>query len=194
MGQFNSDNELIRLISIGDREAFAHAYRTHVENLHGFIFSICYDKELTEEILQNLFLKIWENRAEMVHVLALKPYLFKCAKNQLLNHLKREKVREKSLKIITERTELFKNTTEDGLAYREYYALAMDAINLLPEKRKMIFKLRLHDERSLDEIAGHLKISKSVVKKQLYSGMSFVRKYLLKNGDIVALVLSTFLG
>jgi RNA polymerase sigma-70 factor (ECF subfamily) len=67
--------------------------------------------------------------------------------------------------------------------------MAQHAIDLLPEKRKQIFKLRLNDDLTLDEIALKLHISKSVVKKQLYAGVSFVRKYLYKHGEIIAVFL-----
>jgi RNA polymerase sigma-70 factor (family 1) len=190
-----NEAELLKLISNGDQDAFAVVYTTYLNNIYRYVYSICYTKETSEEIVQELFIKVWENRGNLVNVTSLKPYLYRSAKNLLLNHINRSKIELKVFDLI----ELYKReevnaTTDSDLVYNDYYRIAQDAINLLPEKRRQIFRLRLNDDLSLDEIALRLSISKGVVKKQLYNGISFVRRYLNKHEIIMLIIFLEDLG
>lgn len=184
-----NDPELINRIANGDREAFAQFYTAYLKNIYKYIYSICYVKETSEEIVQELFLKVWENRENLVNVRSVKAYLYQSAKHLLFDYIRRLQVESKALDIIELNALIGENYTDNHFIYSEYYQMAQQAIDLLPEKRKQIFKLRLNDELTLDEIALKLHISKSVVKKQLYAGVSFVRKYLYKHGEIVMVLL-----
>jgi RNA polymerase sigma-70 factor (family 1) len=184
-----NESDLIQLISKGDQEAFSLFYKTYLNNLSGYVFTICNDKETSEEIVQDLFLKIWENRSQLPYITAVKSYLYRSAKNLLLDRIRRSRAESKVLDVIEMDNRGRESNSEHDLIYKEYYTMAQHAIELLPEKRKEIFKLRLDDGLSLDEIACKLCISKSVVKKQLYSGISFVRKYLYQHGQIIAMLL-----
>ncbi|UOE47501.1 RNA polymerase sigma-70 factor [Mucilaginibacter sp. SMC90] len=181
--------ELIDLIAQGDRKAFAQFYAAHLGNVYKYVFSITYSKETSEEIVQELFLKVWENRESLPRIKFIKTYLYQSAKNLLLDYIRRLKVESRVMDVIELHTPAGENYTENHLVYNEYYQIARQAINLLPEKRRKIFELRLNDGLSLDEIAMKLKISKSVVKKQLYAGVNFVRKYLSKHSEIAVLAL-----
>ncbi|MEO3403517.1 RNA polymerase sigma-70 factor [Mucilaginibacter sp. CAU 1740] len=183
-----NEPELINLIANGDREAFAQFYRAYLKNIYKYIFSISYSKETSEEIVQELFLKVWENRENLGKVKSAKAYLYQCAKNLLLDHIRRSRVESRVMDVIELNALAGENYTENSLAYGEYYQIAQRAIDLLPEKRKLIFKLRLNDDLSLDEIALKLHISKSVVKKQLYAGVNFVRKYINEHSEIAVLI------
>jgi len=185
----NIEAELIQRFSKGDHEAFARIYKLYQNNIYKYIYSICYNKEISEEIVHDLFIKIWENRAELEQVSHIKSYLYRSAKNLLLNHIQRVKTETRIMDIMELRARNTEGVTDDELIYNEYYRIAQHAIDLLPDKRKQIFKLRLDEDLSLDEIAEKLNISKSVVKKQLYAGINFVRKYLGKHGDLLILVL-----
>jgi len=184
-----NETELIDLIANGDREAFAQLYKKYLNNIYRFIFCICNSRETSEEIVQELFVKIWVGRENLKNVASIKPYLYQSAKNLLLNHIKRSQVETKVFKLIDFNRRDAVNQADGELIYNEYYRMAQNAIELLPEKRKEIFKLRLNNDLSLDEISQQMQISKSVVKKQLYSGISFVRNYLQKHGEIGALLL-----
>jgi RNA polymerase sigma-70 factor (ECF subfamily) len=118
----------------------------------------------------------------------VKSYLFQTAKNISLNYIKRAKIEGRVLNVVENNSKNTINLLENELVYNEYSELAKAAIDMLPVKRKEIFKLRLHDDLSLDEISQKLHISKSVVKKQLYSGMNFVRGYLSRHGAFTILM------
>jgi len=189
----NDDKELLLLISKGDRVAFSCLYNRYGNNLLRFVSGLCFSKEVSEEIVQDLFLKIWLQRADLGHITAIKPYLYRSAKNMLLNHLRTLQKEARVLEVVSSDSLKSTNRLEDEIIYNEYYTLAQTAIDLLPSKRKMIFKMRHDDDLSLDEISQRLSISKSVVKKQLYSGIHFVRAYLNKQGNIITLLIGVVL-
>jgi RNA polymerase sigma-70 factor (family 1) len=187
------DNDLLCRISTGDRAAFTLLYSRYIGNLTRFISSICFSKEISEEIVQDLFLKIWLDRENITAIGSIKPYLYKAAKNRLLNHLKKKQTEIKVLDTIGMAKASEGYGVEEELTYAEYYHIAQTAIDRLPVKRKEIFKLRHEQDLSLDEISQKLHISKSVVKKQLYTGIHFVKTYLSKYGEInILLVVLSF--
>jgi RNA polymerase sigma-70 factor (family 1) len=187
------EKELLLLISKGDRAAFSFLYNRYGNNLLRFVSSFCFSKEVSEEIVQDLFVKIWSQREDIIYVTAIKPYLYRSAKNLLLNYVRTLQKEARVLEVIRADALQTTNHIEDEVIYNEYYGIAQTAIDLLPVKRKMIFKMRHDDDLSLDEISERLSISKSVVKKQLYSGIHFVREYLNKRGDIATLFIGILL-
>jgi RNA polymerase sigma-70 factor (family 1) len=176
------DEKLLLLISQGDRAAFSYLYNYYGNNLLRFVSSLCFSKEVSEEIVQDLFLKIWLHRESLVNVTAVKPYLYQSAKNLLLNHIRTLQKEARVIDKVKTNPLQANNYVEDEIIYNEFYGLAQTAIDLLPHKRKIIFKMHHYDALSLDEISEKLAISKSVVKKQLYSGIHFVRNFLSKQG------------
>jgi RNA polymerase sigma-70 factor (family 1) len=173
-----TESELMGKIAGGDRTAFSVLYGQHLSGLYNYIYLFTKSRAAAEEIVQDVFVKIWEKREGLVHVNSFKPYLYKSAKNLLLDEIRRNAIKTRVINALKPDTEESQGNTDDGIIYKEYQKIADMAIGLLPEKRRAIFLMRTREELSLDEIAERLGISKSVVKKQLYAGISFVRQYL----------------
>ncbi len=178
------EKALLALVAKGDRQAFKQLYTSHLNNLYRSVFLFTKSKEETEEILQEIFIKIWENREKLSEVDSLKNYLFRFAKNKLLDNIRHLQVRQRALSEIRRTKDISENTTRDQCTYKEYYYLVQQAIEKLPPKRKLIFRLNIENGLSQDEIAGQLNISKSVVQKQIYKASYFVREYLLEHGEL----------
>ena len=177
------ENALLLLAATGDRQAFTQLYKAHLNNCYNYIFLFTKSKEETEEILQEVFVKIWEGREKLANVQSFKNYLLKSAKNKLLDHVRKEQIRHRVLTEIKRNNSIVQENTNDDFAYREYYRIVQDAIEKLPPKRKLIFRLNTENGLSHNEIAVQLNISKSVVKNQLYKAYDFVRQYLSKHGE-----------
>lgn len=188
-----NEKALLALVASGNREAFAQLYITHLNGLFRYIYLFTKSKEETEEILQDLFLKIWETREKLTEVDSFKNYVYRIAKNKVIDHVRHLQIRHRVLSEIKRTKELSGVSTSDHCAYREYYQLVQQAIEKLPPKRKLIFRLTIENGLSLDEIARQLKISPSVVQKQTYKASHFVREYLFKHGEIAFPILLIFL-
>ena len=187
------ESTLLAMVATGDRKAFAQLYTTHLDNLYRYIFLFTKNKQEAEEILQEIFIKIWEGREKLAEVDSFQHYLFRMAKNKVLDNVRHLQVRQRVLSEIKRTKDIAETTTGDQCAYREYYQVVQQAIEKLPPKRKLIFRLNIENGLSTEEIALQLHISKSVVQKQTYKAAHFVREYLFKHGEISFPVLVAFL-
>jgi RNA polymerase sigma-70 factor (ECF subfamily) len=191
-----ADNEgkvLLEKIAIGDRDAFAKFYRSHLDSLFRYIYLFTKSKEETEEILQEIFIKIWENREKLMSVDRPDNYLLQISKNRVIDKVRSQQFRQRVLSQLRRSKEAFSSSTADDCAFREYYRVVQEAIEKLPPKRKLIFRLNTENGFSADEIARQLKISRPVVQKQLYSASHFVKKYLFEHGELSFCTLFCFL-
>lgn len=178
MKDVSEELELLLRVADGDRPAFNLLYIKYLQNLRKFVVSICSDTNLADELVQDIFVKIWLNRKNLPLIESFKPYLYRCARNILIDHIRKSKTQIKIKEVSKNLEEDCSINTDDHLIYTQTLSHLHSGINLLPEKRKKIIELKIHEDLSLDEIALQLKISKSVVKKQLYTGMAFLRNHL----------------
>lgn len=186
--EFNEQALLERLIA-GDHQAFTQLYLVYLGNLYRYASLFFPDKVAAEEIVQDIFIKIWEKREQLAGVKSFKQYLFKAAKNHLLNAIRNEQIKHKVLGHLQQQAELSAADTQNRVDYRAYALAVEKAVRLLTPKRRRIFQLSVHEGYSLDEIAGILRISKPVVKKQLYAAYDFVRAYLQKHGEMTVFLM-----
>lgn len=175
---------LLKRIASGDRLAFTQFYSSHIDHLYKFVYLFTKSKEETEELLQDIFIKIWENREKLTEIEYARNYLMQVARNKVIDKLRNLQIRRRVLAEIKRSKEVFDSSTGDECAFREYYRIVQQAIDKLPPKRRVIFRLNIENGLSHDEIAQQLKISRSVVQKQLYSASHFVRNYLVQHAEI----------
>lgn len=179
-----NENELLLQVATGDRGAFTKLYSQYLDAAFHYVYLFTKSKDDTEEILQEVFVKIWENREKLGEIQSFKNYLFKAAKNRVLDEVRKEQVRYRVLTEIKRGRNVDDKSTEDTLAYKDYYRVVQQAIEKLPPKRKLIFRLNTENGLSHDEIAAQLGVSKSMVKNQLYKAYDFVRHYLSQHGGL----------
>jgi len=169
---------LLRQAAAGSREAYAALYRYFLPKLYQYTYNIVRSKEDTKELLQDIFLKLWEKKEDLEKVSSLNSYLFRMAHNKLMNLFDHQKVRQKAMDYIGMHAVETGSTLEDEYIYNEYSETARRAVNSLPPKRRQVFELSNMHDLSYDEIAAELQISKSMVKKQLYSANRQIKDYL----------------
>ncbi|MBE5322149.1 RNA polymerase sigma factor [Pedobacter sp. MR2016-19] len=178
MKDVSEELELLLRVADGDRLAFNLLYKKYLHNLRKFVASISGNTDLADELVQDIFVKIWLNRKNLPLIGSFKPYLYRCARNLLIDHIRKSKTQIRIKEVSKTLEENSSVSTDDNLIYSQTLSQLYNGINLLPEKRKKIVELKINDDLSLDEIALQLKISKSVVKKQLYTGIAFLRNHL----------------
>lgn len=177
------DEELLRDLHNGSREAFTRIYTFYQPRMLRYLAPFIYpDEGLGEEIVQEVFVRLWMRRRDLQHVQALEPYLKKMARNQLLNVVKAARIKERHELQASEGRSAWVDEIEDNYRFKEYYALTREALDLLPERRRYLFQLSTVEGYSLDEIAVLTNLSKAVVKKQLTLTNQFLRKHLQERG------------
>jgi len=165
----------------GDREAFSILYTHYYTGLYRFVFFILKSPEDSEEIIQDVFLKIWVKRETLTGIRSFEDYLFRMAKNRIFDSTKQVRTRRKLNRHIAPTTEEGADSPFDDLLFQQYHVAAMEAINQLSQRRREIFLMNARDERTAREIAVLLNISLPAVKKQLHEARHFIKEYLRKN-------------
>ena len=171
-----SDNDLLVRISEGDRHAFRELYLHYTPVLYSFINSLCNDDALCEDIVQEVFIKLWDNRTKAKAIQHVKAYLLKAAKNRFLNELRKQQ-NERTFINNSRYNGIDTETPEQQLTIKEGMRLGDEALARLSPKKKIIVALSTREDLSLDEISSRVGSSKNVVKKLLYQGLAAIRKY-----------------
>jgi RNA polymerase sigma-70 factor (family 1) len=171
-----SDNDLLVRISEGDRLAFRELYQRYTPLLYPFIKSLCNEDALCEDIVQEVFIKMWDNRAKAANIKQVKSYLFKAAKNRFLNELRKQK-NERTFINNRHYNGIDTETPEQQLTFKEGMRLGDEALARLSPRKRLIVELSTRQELSLDEISSKIGSSRNVVKKLLYQGLATMRKY-----------------
>lgn len=179
----HNEKELLVQVSHGDREAFKVLYTTCYPHVQRYISLFETSGRVLDDLTQDVFVRIWEKRARLVEVESFKGYLFMVTRNVVLNFIRAIKVRRK-IKELDETVVVGENDLENELLYKQYYGVAVEAMEKLPPGRRKVLKMSIDEGLTLDEIAARLDISRSGVKKQLYAATAFVRQYLQEHGEI----------
>ena len=182
-----NERELLRQISHGDRAIFKTLYTTYFGDVQHYISLFEPPGNSLDELTQDVFVRIWEKRSYLERVDSFKGYLFVVTRNVVFNYLRGLKVQQK-VKELSEADGAGRNETEDQLLFKQYYRIALEAMEKLPPGRRKVLKMSIDDGLTLDEIAVELQISRAGVKKQLYAATSFVRQYLQEHGELTALL------
>lgn len=165
-----SDKELWRLISQeGDRTAFEQLYRRTLHALLGAIYKWADDAEEAEDILQEVFLDLWEKRAKIQIKNEVFSYLYSMARYKIFDRLREKQLTEKQIKawalVMQEEAVTTAAFLEEELASRE--AVVSSELEQLPAQMKKVYLLSAEQGKSIREISEELLVSPSTVKNHL---------------------------
>jgi len=167
---------LLESLKKGDDRAFNELYNSYREPALRFCNSILKDIEESENIIQEVFIKIWNRRETINPELNFTSYLFTIIKNRVFDHLKEVKKNEFLKEKFWEKVLEYKAV--DNEIKEERFAKIKEAVENLSEKRKEIIKLNYEEGKSYEEIAQQLNISKNTVKNQLVKAKQVIRTQL----------------
>ena len=159
--------EQIKGFREGNETAFRKIYLHFGPKIYSFAFSFLKEKQQSEEIVQETFLALWENRQKFDESRALEPYLFTIAKRLVLDQLRKvvntKVLRGKLLVTIAKQH----NETEEQIIFSDMLVFAERAIDELPKQQQIVFRLSRMEGLSYEEIAERLSLSKNTVKNHL---------------------------
>jgi len=170
------DNVLTAKIISGNKTAFKEVYSKHWKGIFVIAYSFLKSKEEAEDAVQDIFVKFWTKRALLSDQLNYKPYLFKLARNSLINIV--NSVAKKNTTALSEIREPGNNYVENEMDYKELFNLASQAISQLPPKRKIIFELKRKEGLDSNEIAHEMGISRVMVQRQLKLAKLSINKFI----------------
>ncbi len=157
------DFEILSGIQQSDEKSFDLLFDIYYEKLCNYSASIIHDFDVAEDIIQDLFAKLWVDRKHIKIKSSFKSYLFRSAYNACLDYLKHLKVRGNYQSLNTNQSSSF----NDSLEYVELLEKLETGINQLPEQCRAIFKLSRFENLKYKEIAKKLNISENTVDTQI---------------------------
>jgi len=171
--------DFIHRLRDGDHAAFELLLARHTGPLITFIRSLIGSEEEAEELTQNIFVSLWENRHSLDPDSNLDGYIFRMAKSRALNYLRHIKIRVKFHEYALHHAhESVENPPDALFEKEESEALISAAVNSMPEIRRKVYGLSRNDGYSNEKIAEELGIATATVKKHINLALKDIRKAL----------------
>lgn len=186
---FTNDADLLSLLQTGDEHAFQEIYNRYWHRLYKMAASKVGCQENAKEIVQDVFLVLWQRRGE-VQIEELNRYLFTAVKYGALKSIRKEIVRRQYEESIIEKAPQLSEDTENTLAFEELTDAIAHAMDQLPEKIREIFRLNRMQHKSAREISGLLNIPERTVEYHITQALHLMRSYL--KDYVISLFIATF--
>lgn len=179
MYTISSDEKILILLLAEDNEAaFEKLYRLYSERLFSYLIRVIKLEDVACELLQDIFLKVWNNRKHIDAELCFRSYMFRIAENLVYDFF-RKAARDKKLQAILINTACKNyNPIEESICLKENGKLLQSAINTLPPKRRQVFKLVKMEECSYEEVSRLLNISVSTINDHIVKATKSIRENL----------------
>lgn len=190
--------QLMTLIANGDERAFRELYDLYYTPLTVYANRIVGDLDIALDIVQNIFVGLYSERERMLQISSIRSYLYQSVHNHSLNEIKHQKIVQKhqqeTLKNassqkannvnITEDVHEGTNTLDDAtpeelIEYAELQSKIEQAISSLPSQCQLVFRMSRMEEKTNDEIAAELNLSKRTVETQISKALKRLRDVLL---------------
>lgn len=176
MDRLNADSKfLIRRLRRGDETAYELLFKEYYQMLTVFARRYLNDLEDAKEIVQDLFVSLYEKRENLDINSSLKSYLFRSIHNRCVNHLNAQKIRHKYVEYTNYTADIRDNSLEQEVNRTEMEHLLYKAIADLPPKCQDIFKMNRFEGLSNGEIAEKLNLSKRTVETQISKALRILR-------------------
>jgi RNA polymerase sigma-70 factor (ECF subfamily) len=169
---------LQKLLHDNEEQFMEYIFRTYYASLCKTVYNITRDSDAAEDIVQDVFMKVWRRKAQLDFSKSIKSYLFRSSVNTALNYLEKNRRNTSIEETEADPIQLGINTTEDAIGYQEVNHRIQQAMEALPPKCRTVFSLSRFEELSYAEIAEQLDISVKAVEKHMGKALKHMRAYL----------------
>ena len=171
-------------------QKFEDLYQTFFNKLYLSSYKLTNNKELSEDLVQETFMVLWQSRNDFYSIIKVDNYLFAVLRNKVFEAYRKKKF--DTIFLDTKFDDFVQNElSENELEADDLQSKIDELIELLPEKRKKIFVMSRFNEKSIDEIALELNLSPQTVKNQIHTSLQFLKKNL--NSELfICLIVSDF--
>lgn len=189
-----TDEALAELIAKNDAKALEILFNRYYQDLCQFCAVYTKDYEAAEEIIADLFIKLWDGR-KLEHIASMRSYLFTAARNLSLNYAQKKKDPVTFIEDIAPAKQNFQdiNTPFRILSGRDSSATILQAIEKLPERQREVLLMSRIDQMDKHKIAGLLNISVRTVETTLYQSIKELRRLLKGSSNIFKILVYIFL-
>jgi len=188
--QAKSDEELISILRDGNASVIAELYERYWKFLLAKAFDRLKSREDAEEIVQELFVKIWRRRKGIQLKYSFKTYILASLRYEILHYIAKQQYRKDDISLNSSELSEFWVQDEDfhSLEMKQLQEKIEQVIDTLPEKCKIIFKMSRNDGMSANQIANELNLSPRTIETQIGKALKVLKKH-FKGPDSYILML-----
>jgi RNA polymerase sigma-70 factor, ECF subfamily len=182
------NTDILKSFSEGDSKAYIHLYNQLQAPVLKFCLHFVKDKDIAKDITHDVFVGLYETKEKIRTDLSFRSYLYAIVKNKISDFY-RKAVQEESLREkIWEQIQQKQNEAEDLLVNTEYNDHLQKALDSLSPQKKLIFELSRNEQKTYQEIADNLGLSKNTVRNHIAETTKYLKDYLLAEADIVVAI------
>ena len=182
-----TEKELLLLVAKGDEAAFTHLFHTWHPLLSTFILRMTRSASLTEEVVQEVFVKIWMSREALQYVERFKPYLWVITRHHAIDALRKTATRTGHEK---QYQQLLDTIQPDLSDQHDYHTMIDEAIAMLPPKQQQVYLLSRRDRMKQADIAKLMGISLATVKSYMQLAVAFITRYIKDKAGLGAVAVA----
>ncbi len=177
-----NERELLLSLAQGNDHAFASVFHHYRHRIYGIALRLLGTTSQAEDVVQEVFLKMWLKRNELHEISHFKAYLFTVTRNHIFTSLKllaREQLMESELS-----TTMIPDIRDAAIIHKEYEQILQRAIAQLPPQQELIYKLSKEEGLKRNEIADRLQLSPETIKVHLANAMRNIRAFCMARMDL----------
>ncbi len=184
--------ELIKLLNLGDEEAFNKLYTAYINPIYKRILFIVKEEHIAEELSQDLFVKIWNKKEEIDAEKSFKSFLYTIAHNLVYDFLRKRSRDKRMVDCFTMNAVDYYWHTEEAFQVKETQKIITEAIANLPPQGKQVFTLCKLEGKSYNEVSYLLGITAATVNSHMVKSSRFVKEYIYRNfgNNVLAIAIS----
>ncbi len=186
---FYNKKHLFQQIATGNELAFRKVFHDCNAKLFPFVLKLTRSETIAEDLVQETFLRLWVHRCEVGEMDRPIAWLYTVASNLSLSWLRAHAAETRKLQRIKIKDSTRSEQIIEQLSVEEAQLLISQAVDLLPPKRKQIYKLSREQGLSHKEIAEQLHLSTSTIKNQMVNALKFIKDYLYQSSGITIPIL-----
>ena len=176
------ERSLLLAMAEGDESAFVAIFRHYQDHIFKVAFQFVRSQALAEEVVQDVFLKVWEKRSGLFQLDSFRSWLFIVSRNYLYSYMQRMALDKSVRERWVAEHPLYENTSDYSLREAKFSELLSEIISSLPTQQQQVFRLAREKYMSYAEIAGCLSISPNTVRIHMSRALAFIRKSLKDKG------------
>lgn len=166
--------DCLLLLSKGNKGAFQWLYKNYCKKIFDFTLVLTGDRTISEDIVQDVFLKIWSNKESMARVNHFNSYLFTITRNYITSYYRKQACERNNIKCYQHTVTVMITHPDDS---REVLKIIREAVEKLPPQCKTIYQLSRDHNWKREKIAMALNISPNTVKAQMQKALRSVKDY-----------------
>jgi RNA polymerase sigma-70 factor (ECF subfamily) len=189
-----TDAKLTYLIKTGVKEAFHELFERYARRIYLFALSYLKNEQDAEELVQDVFLKIWEKRESLDKSKNIKSFVFKVAVNTMYDFIRRKNIESAYNEFASANFQTHPDSTWHQVIFDEMINNLDILVKQMPSEQQKIFRLSREDGLTSEEIARKLNLSKRTIENQLYRAIAFLKKHFRTDSLFAVLFLYLWCG